>query len=472
MKHITLLPLAALMALTLLLTVSVPPADAGQPEPAAAQATAAIVPPFGVQLHSWATDEGFDDVLVQAKALGVRWLRLYVFWGIIQPNAPAAPGCDNCNWSYTDRLLQMLVAQGFTPIVTIWGNPTWAATYGNGPIDKVPLSYFGAFVSALAQRYPQVQYWEFYNEPDNWASMGMGWGGQGAQYAQMLAAAYNAIHPGGAPGAGAGPQYVVFGGVAAERDYCTGHPNNNCFDNSFIGTVIANANGSPLFDRMGIHFYASYAGRYTPPNIVGKALALKRAYPFINSKPFLVTELGRAYEDTSDINHSKFSHEVAARQVVQMYAALMAGKAYGVNIAAGSWYTLEHYETLAGPAIRKWGLLDEELNPWPLEGGAYKTTAAELGNTTYLGLITATGVTGYKFRAADGTVHAVLWATNPLALTWPKFAIYVTKSSLRWLDKLGNATTVFDNKKPGDPDTRLHWIKVTVTASPIFVEYK
>jgi hypothetical protein len=413
-----------------------------------------------VQLLTAATDPNFLPVLEQAKALGVHWVRVYLPWSSIQPNSPS-----DWSWSYPDKLFGGLAAQGLIPIVTITGNPAWAASNPTGPVDPAHLSDFGNFVSALVQHYPDVQFWEFYNEPDEWPqAVGRGWGGSGDQYAAMLRTAYDAIHPDGAAGAGRDPQYVVFGGVAYETGQtCPDLPKGQCFDYGFIGDVLDNSNGSPPFDVMAFHYYDAFAGNYTPPNIVGKALKLKRVYPQLKDKPFIVTELGKSYQFGANAN---FSHELAARREVQIFASLMAGAdpAYDVNIAAGIWYTLEHYEEPTGGAPRMWGLLDTAGAPWPMEGAAWATTVAELGDTRYVNQIAgAPGVEGYNFAAADGSVHSVLWATRGS----PQYA--VQSQALRRLDVQGNAATVLDGGA-GDADPRPGWVGLQVTSSPIFVE--
>lgn len=466
MKHSRPWRLASLAALALLFLACASQVKAANTNPtfplARQSPQSANVPatlsPFGVQILTGATNINFLPLLAKAKTLGVQWVRVYLAWSSIQGTAPSTPGCGNCIWSYPDTLFNTLAAQGLYPIVTVTGNPRWAATYSAGPIDPAHLADFGNFVSALVQRYPNVKYWEFYNEPDERLSPSTqrGWAGHADQYAAMLRTVYNVIHPGGA----VGNQYVVFGGVAYE-------PSNNTFDPNFIGQVLTNAKGSPLFDVMAYHYYDAFASGYSPPTVVGKALKLNRimqSFGFPTNKPFVVSEIGKSYQYGTRTN---FTHEIAARKVTQMFSHVMAAQQYGVNIVAAAWFTLEHYEEPTGGAPRMWGLLDPNANPWPLEGAAYSTVVGELVGTSYVNRITVVGVTGYNFKLIDGTIHAVLWATTGT----PKVAFKVTTGSLRWLNKVGIAKTVADNRT-GDYDTRVGWIKIAVTASPIFVEYK
>ena len=95
-------------------------------------------------------------------------------------------------------------------IGTLGSNPTWAATYPEGLIDKVPVQEFVQFVRAVVERYdgdglqdapgsPVINNWELYNEPDGddpiraqYGGIGY-WGRYGAEYAQMLCAVYPEI---------------------------------------------------------------------------------------------------------------------------------------------------------------------------------------------------------------------------------------------------------------------------------------
>jgi hypothetical protein len=432
--------------------------------------------PFGVQILTAAGSADFGDLLAKAKGLGMQWVRVYVEWNQIQPNAPTTPGCGNCDWSYPDSLFAALATQNLTPIVTIEGNPNWAAPYTegyypNGPLKPSHLADFRNFVAALVQRYPNVQYWEFYNEPDDWTAVVQpqpppydhrGWGGHGDQYAAMLKIAYTAIHAAGSNGT----QYVVFGGVAYEPNLaCSDRPKGQCFDNNFVGDVLNNADGSPLFDVMNFHYYDAFASYHQPANIVGKALEIKNRNSFLNNKPFVVTEMGKAYQWGTDPN---FSHEVAARQVVQMYTQLESGAdpSYNVNILAGTWFTLEHFEEQTGGDPRLWGLLDKNRQPWPTETGAWTTAVKQLSTATYLSRVTDTvDAEGYNFVTPEGLIRTVLWATDGA----PSKSFPTT--SLSWLDNQGNVTTVTDNG-PGDNDLRAGWIGLAITPSPIFVEYR
>ena len=218
-------------------------------------------PPFGVAVRGEVADAAVRALVMQA---GVRWVRTSVNWSAVEPS----PGAYN--WTAFDGHMLALGEMGVIPVVYVAGNPAWAASSRCGPIDRVPLSDFARFVTTLAQRFngktvvngrtlPAVNHWQFYNEPDNAWTSGQAsgfdgcWGQAGAAYAQMLAAAWDAVHA-------ANPQAkVVFGGVAGESVdcpagwECAGKPifNFNIDGGDFVDDVLAYMDahtGSRYFD--------------------------------------------------------------------------------------------------------------------------------------------------------------------------------------------------------------------------------
>ena len=146
---------------------------------------------FGVQMYeSLNSPSARLDLAQQA---GVSWIRWQLNWPEIEPSntTPA-----RFNWTSTDAALTAAARAGSRVILTMHANPSWAATYPEGRIDKVPLSEFAEFMSAAVERYdgdglndapnmPVAEHFEFYNEPDCGLPR---WGDNGAEYAQMLCA--------------------------------------------------------------------------------------------------------------------------------------------------------------------------------------------------------------------------------------------------------------------------------------------
>lgn len=114
-------------------------------------------------------------------------IRRMVAWSSVQPTAGGA-----YNWSSTDSWIPGAAAAGIKIMGVLSKAPTWA-TGGAGAGNKYPVgnqNAFYSFCAAAAARYPQVDYWEVMNEPDNTGASGP-W--TSAQVAEILIGAANAI---------------------------------------------------------------------------------------------------------------------------------------------------------------------------------------------------------------------------------------------------------------------------------------
>jgi hypothetical protein len=361
-------------------------------------------PIFGAQTLSASPPMG------QAQALGVYWIRVYVRWAGIEPVYSDTPTYD---WSYYDSFLSALGGAGEV-IATIAGNPGWAASTTDGPLDKPGgLAAFGRFVGALVERYdgdgvadapgsPRIRYWEFYNEPDAPER----WAGHGAEYATLLKTVYPAAH------AADPTAQVVFGGIAYE--WWSGC--SPCFDRAFLSTVLNNVSGSryPYFDVLNYHFYNRLANKWFPPNIVGKLkyLLSDQVPAALRAMPVLVTEYGEPY--SGEPQTPPYSHQIAGRYAIQGTTQLLAQQAWGVSTIIGStWFTLEYFNEGRPPGSpRQWGLLQPDLSLSD-EGRAFQTTTRELAGADFLEPMSVAGIEGYKFQVpGEPGPKVVLWATG------------------------------------------------------------
>jgi len=408
-------------------------------------------------------EENDLTVLDLARAAGIRWVRIYLSWRSIEPENTSPAHFD---WSLADHRLLTLTEMGFIPMVTITGNPSWAATKGDGPIDKPNgLAEFREFVVALVERYdadgiddapgsPRVIYWEFYNEPDAPER----WAGHGADYAAMLKEVWPAVH-------GANPEAkVVFGGLAYEWWYgCV-----PCFDREFLSTVVANANGPnyPYFDIINYHYYDRLRHKWSPPNIAGKAKFLieDQLPPDLRNLPIMCTELGEPYEGEPQV--PLYSHELSARYVVQGFTHLLASQRWDVGpILVGTWFTMKYFED--GP--RRFGLLSPDLQPLD-EYWAYQAVSRELENARYLGALDRAGIEGYRFDTPSGETF-VVWATDePVDVSFTGARVRVVRKSFvdgqwRWPSR-----ELVDGG-PEDQDGSVNGaVTIEVDANPVFVQ--
>jgi hypothetical protein len=138
-----------------------------------------------------AAETGINETLAQtvhtpdkATALGADWVRVWALWSDLEP----APG------QYTEHLIgqlndkvDALEARGIKVLVVVHHSPAWA---GGGTTPPDP-GRFARFMAHMAQRVPNVDAWELWNEPDSqefWAGAP-----QPAAYAAVVRAAYPAI---------------------------------------------------------------------------------------------------------------------------------------------------------------------------------------------------------------------------------------------------------------------------------------
>jgi PKD repeat protein len=213
-----------------------------------------------------------------ATAADVRWIRLRVSWFDIEPTNTTP---ENYQWSTLDQSLAAARDAKINLVVTLEGNPTWASNRSHGPVNN--LNDFKQFAGALAARYPDVQYWEIYNEPDNILSFG----NQPAAYAAHLNAAYTAIKTAN-PGA-----KIVMGGVA--MDWFTDQ--GGSFARNFVNDMLA-ACTQPCFDVSNFHYYPVYRGKWEPygRDIIGKANAFRQMLAAKGyNRPVMSTETGWTY---------------------------------------------------------------------------------------------------------------------------------------------------------------------------------
>lgn len=97
---------------------------------------------------------------VRLRELGVQVARVTFDWRTIE----ATPG--TYDWSREDAWLEALRAEGIAPLVTLWGTPGWANGDRGANVPPRSAATFAAFARSAAQRYPWVQRWVVWNEPN------------------------------------------------------------------------------------------------------------------------------------------------------------------------------------------------------------------------------------------------------------------------------------------------------------------
>src|SRR5919198_2205824 len=101
--------------------------------------------------------------------LGVQIVRYNLRWDHVAAKKPKSPTSTNdpsYDWTESDLFLKGLKARGIAALVTIYGTPSWA-NGGHAP-SWAPKSAraIAAFAHAAAKRYPWVNRWAIWNEPN------------------------------------------------------------------------------------------------------------------------------------------------------------------------------------------------------------------------------------------------------------------------------------------------------------------
>ncbi|HZS24367.1 MAG TPA: hypothetical protein VFA30_05200 [Gaiellaceae bacterium] len=135
----------------------------------AGQAGATATARMGIQDDAWlrwgpGTLESRLDTL---DTLGVKTVRFTLLWNEVATKKPANAANPNdpaYDWTQFDPVLDGLRAHGITPLVTLYGSPTWA-NGGRAP-NYLPTSGFGQFAYAASKHYSWIRLWTVWNEPN------------------------------------------------------------------------------------------------------------------------------------------------------------------------------------------------------------------------------------------------------------------------------------------------------------------
>ena len=411
------------------------------------------ISPFGVQMYGPLNE---NTGLVQAAEVGADWIRWgSIAWGAVEPEDTIP---DNYRWGSYDESILNATRAGLNLIVTICCNPSWAATYANGPIDKVDIGEFVEFVGTLVERYdgdgyrdapgsPKVNYWEFYNEPDGGSELraryGQSyWGHFGDKYAEMLKAVYPVIKA-------ANPDAkVVIGGLAYDWFEDQGGP----FVREFLDDVLR-AGGGDYFDIMNFHYYAPFAPYWDAygPGLVGKANYLRnKLAEYGIEKPIICTETGWHSNNNEPFPSSP---QMQAEYVVKTFAQGIAAR-----LPIVIWFMMVDLKTYP------WrnGLITEELTPKPAYY-AYQVARRELGRATIKQILDSTeDIEGYLFaNGPEGKDIYVLWSKQEVTRT-----ISLDMPYVKVIDLYGEVSEVYDGDD-GSVDNR---VEIQVGPSPIYIQ--
>jgi hypothetical protein len=421
-------------------TIPIPAATSAEPALLVGLSPAEQIPGLslpdllGVQLLS---SGALDAAGTAVHDAGARFIHFGIEWRSLAGNTPAQkklpPAYD---WTGFDHIVDTATSQGYSIIVTLGGNPCWAADYNRGPINHAPLSDFVDYVDAVVDRYEdQVDYWAVYNEPDvNSFTRAPGYpdcrgdyeaaafGDHPADYFQQyyyndygvdvpgyvstLQAAYQEIKSIDADA------YVLLGGLA-DDDFSSG-----VFNPNFLHQIVT-LGAASYFDVMNYHYYPEYdsywQGLTGLPGFLGKVKTIRdllTAHGVV--KPFVCSELG----DSSGgiFPGDTRTPDTQAQQVVRQFARAAAS---GIQI--GIWYNMHDYISPGDPFVNH-GLVTSNVAIPPYDPkpslSAYATLAGFLPGQVYVRRLASTemgasNLEGYLFRDySTGKELRIFWGLS------------------------------------------------------------
>jgi hypothetical protein len=411
--------------------------------------------PFGVQVNHIG-----PETTSRAANTGAAWVRMRLYWNLIEPEN-TTPG--EYRWSPgLDQELASYAANGVRVVLTLMGNPGWAATYPAGPIDRVSLGELTQFMQAVVARYGappyNVKHWEIYNEPDNaaeWRASDGGHGYFGANpqaYVDVLEAVYQPVKQVD-PAA-----QVVFGGMAYDGW-------DSGFSQSFLDDVLAimRANGRYPFDMMNFHYYPLFAYKWEPLSpgidIIAKTNYIRsKMAEYGADQPLICTETSMWSNCIDeDVEVLCGSDEKQSRYVPQVYARSQAA---GLDFSI--WYML--YDVDESWAW-DYGLLDAGLDPKPSHL-AYLTLGQYLALTDYsrtlpLAETCSAEIEAYEFLEQDQTHRIIVtWTNDDL-----DHRLRLPAESLARVGKYGDETTIYD----GDDGQVDGHVELNIGPSPVYL---
>jgi hypothetical protein len=421
---------------------------------------------FGIQMYgNTGTSSPYYPSLT---ASDTSWVRNAISWRYIEPEKHNPP---QYNWGSADTTTQAARPDtgGLEFIITIGGNPDWAAEHRNGVLDPEDISSYTAFIAAAVERYdgdgvddavgsPMVNYWEIYNDPDAGGDDDhVRWGYDGDKYAQLLETIYPAVK-------NANPNaQIVFGGMAHDwfEDNSSGP-----FVREFFDDVLS-AGGGDYFDVMNFHVYPTFWYNWTEeesPGLLEKATFIKNklaSYGYPN-KPILITEAGW------HSNSSAFPSgdpETQSRFVVELFTQ---------SIAAGSktmvWWMLHDPD---GWNFEN-GLITNKDDPNPLQQkpafAAFKTAVSVLGSATFHRIL-SDGQTGSSSMEAYEMRDSILKRTVYVAWMDPIDTSMVeplrVPASVATVRTIYDASSLVTDGQDGQVDG---FVTVNVGGQPVYIE--
>ena len=486
-------------------------------------------PRFGIQLasltdvvstqsdQSTASGAAFSSVVEALCQSGASWVRVYIDWTVIEPNAPVN-GVHTYNWKFYDSRLAAIATTDISVLATIANPPAWASANPDGirkindpnscsnVINDSNVQDYVAFATALVSRYSKngfnVHAWEILNEPDALPGYRCGsglvtYGNSGDQYGQLVnkvSPAIKALDP---------TAKVIMGGIAYDWFYSADPTQGQAdgkFSRYFIDAVASTPGISANLDGVNIHYFRDFHGAWeawTGANqptcgIVGKGEPSYSAYGldilakatnfenrlsvcFNLNKPLWVSEAGHhginpalpvAQIRTDD------TLENQARYVFTVHARAFAG-----HVANVTWYALKIEPLITSNDYQ--GLLFDSRDGAALDNApkpayyAYRTLTSELRSYNYTQTLNwGSNVEAYQFTDGSGKNKVIAWV-NPGGSS-DTTTIDVTTAGVRLVyhpngDGSSRVTSISDGQSGDQDNSQNGHVQFTLGEEPVIV---
>jgi hypothetical protein len=293
--------------------------------------------PFGFDLRSFAR----PDVMPFVADARPRWSRAGdLLWAFVEP--VRGGGYDWAAMAELDANIVRLRSLGIEPMVVIQWTPEWAQSLP-GELCSAPrpeyIADLARFVAAAAARYSsgslQVDYWEFWNEPDYSANQvgpidGTGcWGTTnppfygGDYYGEVLKQVGPAIKT-------ANPRATVIGGALAHF-----YPDETVTLGFLRGMLSVGA--ASAFDTLSFHAYGEYGAG---DRLLFKTNSLRRVLASAGvNKPLMATEIAATCVEwqgaPNNVACPANFFQKQANYAARIYAVAMA-----LDLQGAFWFTL------------------------------------------------------------------------------------------------------------------------------------
>jgi O-antigen ligase len=278
------------------------------------------------------------------------WLRQTFAWDQIEPLA------GQYDWQTSDRIIQAATEHGHSLIAVLGRSPDWArAPGGDATAPPSSAATFAYFAGAFAARYgADIDVYQIWDEPN----ILLGWGGEApsaAAYAELLQAAYTAIHA-------ADPAATV---VAAALAPTTETGPDNLSDLLYLQQLY-DLGAGPYFDAAAGKPYGFYSGpddRQAEPELLNfSRFALLRQVMVRNGDGHKLLWGGNFGWNTQA---SPWGQATATEQAAGTFGALDRAE---TEWAWSGVMALENLQPAAPPDDPRWGfaLVDATGQPSPL----------------------------------------------------------------------------------------------------------